>query len=346
MFDIVDKVTDHDNQEISQLSQRLLDEWSELKSVYRIPKRAHTVTKPILEEEDDDDEEEEDEEGDEAKQVEQQGITEKDSQQQKPSSQHKHPKYHQKPFRLKGKARKKARYYESTREFFDPDEDYFEYFTMQTTAPEMEWMIQYPPQPVIPTAPRAMLEPSQTASSTPTTTEPLPTTTSAYYYPTTAYYDMNTQYIDYQNYNSTMYYTADGTAPEDYYYAYQQLYPEQQQSQWGTAYNEEGAVYYYNIETGEAQWQVPQQATDEQQQPPPPPPPLPPPPPTATVEEERLTPTLSTSGSIDVDESGHLNDIELKRQVGKIVTKYLSAKQQTLWKGDRTLFKDLARKVK
>ncbi|KAI8877244.1 hypothetical protein K501DRAFT_260728 [Backusella circina FSU 941] len=352
MFDIVHKFTDHDNEEISQLSQRLLDEWSELKSVYRIPKRAHTVTKPILEEEEEEDDEEEDEEHEEHE------IIEKDHPQQKPS--HKHPKYHQKPFRLKGKAArrgesalKKPRYYESTREFFDPDEDYFEYFSMQTSASEIEWMMQYPPQPVIPTAPRAMLEPSQTPDPTPTST----TITANYYYPaTTNYYDMNTQYIDYQNYNSSMYYTTptvDGTIPtEEYYYAYQPAvmnYQEQQpeyQSQWGTALTEEGAVYYYNIETGEAQWQAPQTdqvsaatvtpavvttTTTEQT--------------TPAVIEEVMTPTLSTSGSVDVDESGHLNDIELKRQIGKIVTKYLSAKQQALWKGDRTLFKDLARKV-
>lgn len=32
-------------------------------------------------------------------------------------------------------------------------------------------------------------------------------------------------------------------------------------------------------------------------------------------------------------------------QIGKVVTKYLSSKQKSLWQGDKDLFKELARKV-
>jgi hypothetical protein len=53
----------------------------------------------------------------------------------------------------------RKRRYESTREFFDADPDYFEYISMQTpTQCELEQMIKYPPQPFIPTTPRVMFD--------------------------------------------------------------------------------------------------------------------------------------------------------------------------------------------
>lgn len=41
-----------------------------------------------------------------------------------------------------------------------------------------------------------------------------------------------------------------------------------------------------------------------------------------------------------------MDEVDLKREVGKVVTKYLTVRQQALWKGDKHLFKELARKVK
>ncbi|OAD75126.1 hypothetical protein PHYBLDRAFT_158604 [Phycomyces blakesleeanus NRRL 1555(-)] len=64
-----------------------------------------------------------------------------------------------------------------------------------------------------------------------------------------------------------------------------------------------------------------------------------------------MTPTASTSGSTDAQSVGDdpqgpfLNDIDLKREIGKVVTKYLSARQQHLWKEDKNIFKDLARRM-
>lgn len=60
-----------------------------------------------------------------------------------------------------------------------------------------------------------------------------------------------------------------------------------------------------------------------------------------------VTPAASTSGSNEVEGGGShgMDEVDLKREVGKVVTKYLTVKQQALWKGDKHLFKELARKV-
>lgn len=144
---------------------------------------------------------------------------------------------------------------------------------------------------------------------------------------------------------------------------------------WQMLYTEDGSAYYYNTATQQTQWEVPiDQAkqvqpsaqnsglgtSDSQQIEN-----------AVTVSEDKkkmlpdqpddttssnnspsshhlLTPT---SGSVDAASSSaaedgpYLNDIDLKREVGKVVTKYLTCKQQALWKGDKHLFKDLARKV-
>jgi hypothetical protein len=40
MFDVVDKIETSDNLEISEMAGQLVKKWNNLKSVYRIPKRA------------------------------------------------------------------------------------------------------------------------------------------------------------------------------------------------------------------------------------------------------------------------------------------------------------------
>ena len=51
-------------------------------------------------------------------------------------------------------ATKRARF-QSTREFFDPDDDFYENFSTEADAMEIYWRMQYPPVPIIPTGPRA-----------------------------------------------------------------------------------------------------------------------------------------------------------------------------------------------
>lgn len=518
LFDVVQKFVDHENEDISRLAQDLLDEWSDLKCVYRIPKRAQVeLIRPSTEDEDEDDITiyDEETEGEPVETVEP-TTTIQDTATTASTEPKKNNLGHNK------KKRKRIRY-ESSREFFDPDKDFFEYISMNATAEEILSKMQYPPRSsLIPTAPKAMLDTTSTTTSTTITnptvhhskhykhknhiTPTINTTPGHFSYSTvnndnissfnsltststsslnnrhfvststptiaannnvnntstistpistltinTNNNNMNTQpdyqqpqqqqyqpqpphhhyYTEYYQDPSSMYdyiqfyyasaaAAAEGMTVEEYYYAYQvqqqqqqqQVLIQQQQQQqqqhlvaepnqlngialplnWQMATAEDGSVYYYNVSTQQTQWEVPVGDI-----PPPPPPPLPPPPPPplSTIEgapdssqledlveqavnttedkkkkrlQEELpssssmnnSPTASSrdenhhlltpaSGSVDAtteDHSAYLNDIDLKREVGKVVTKYLSAKQQALWKGDKHLFKDLARKVK
>lgn len=142
---------------------------------------------------------------------------------------------------------------------------------------------------------------------------------------------------------------------------------------WKTAYAEDGTIYYYHRITGKTQWNFPEEKVssiegvnqsdledlvektiqDAEKK---------------KLESARsaspavsiisrngaikasprvITPSVSRRGSDDTGvASNSLNENELKKEVGKIVTKYLSSKQKSLWKGDKYLFKELARKVK
>jgi hypothetical protein len=480
---VVHKFIDHENQEISRLSQYLLDAWNQLKSVYRIPKRAHVEMIPsnmiqaesdsipvlngqgLFEHDDVDDmiasdddpvADEVEEDQDTSSVITSSSFPTTDTlakKTQKPSS--------RSVSQTQGRRKKIKRIkYESSREFFDPDTDYFEYLTMDVTPEDIVFNMKYPPQNLIPTAPKAMLDTShhyhqkhqysnkhKKLIATPTST----TSTPAYFsYNATnninhaiskstpilistntttltngTEVNTNTQstqqlqpqqqfYTEYyQNpslYDYSQYYyaqaaaVAEGKTIEEYYYALQQSYTETANHQWQVAVTGEGDTYYYNRITNQTQWEVPAELLELQQQqppPPPPPPPVPPPPPaSSSVEpststskgtglsiegvvdplqleglveqaimdtEDRkrlrqqsigdLSPTSKgsshlltpTSGSVDATsvngDGPYLNDIDLKQEVGKVVTKYLSSKQQSLWKGDKHLFKDLARKV-
>lgn len=482
----MNKFIDHENQEISRLSQYLLDEWNKLKSVYRIPKRAHVELIPsnMIEAEDDtlpvstnlneqdlfdqdemDDMIASDDEpiGDEPEDQDTLSVISSSSFPAIGILTKKAQKLGSRSIsQTQGRRKKfKRNKYESSREFFDPDDDYFEYLTMDVTPEGIVFNMKYPPQTLIPTAPKAMLDTSthyihyhqkhhssnkhkKSLVTTPTST----TSTPAYFsYNTTnninhaiskstpilinhsptstitetaattlandtfanANNTLNAQQLQsqqqyysteyYQNpslYDYSQYYYPEG----EYYYASLQQYTEVTNHQWQAAVTEQGATYYFNRTTNQTQWEVPAELLElQKQQPPPPPPPLPQPPPplpasssippesskTTTIEgvvdplqleglveqaimdaEDRkrlrqqsigdLSPTSKgsshlltpTSGSVDANMNGegpYLNDIDLKQEVGKVVTKYLSSKQQSLWKGDKFLFKDLARKV-
>lgn len=383
LFHVVHKFINHENEEISGLSQYLLNEWSDLKCVYRIPKRAHVeLIQPAIDEED--------------ILEEQVDITSK------------------KITTLSKKRKKKTRY-ESTREFFDPDNDYFEYISIDATQEEITFKMRYPPQSLIPTAPKAMLDPSTSAivyqpthyhqhhqkqyynnkhkkhtttggyfsyntvnnnnissfnSSTSVPIAPATTITTL-----TTNIDTQTElqqqqqfYTEYYQdpYNYSHFYyeaaaAAEGMTLQEYYYAFQQQ-THKLPLNWQMAVTDDGSAYYYNISTQQTQWEIPiedqpqqisiegvadplqleglvEQAILDSEE----------------IKRKRLLvddhsstdspkDEVSTSGSMD-ENAPFLNDVDLKREVGKIVTKYLSSKQRALWNGDKHLFKELARKV-
>lgn len=141
---------------------------------------------------------------------------------------------------------------------------------------------------------------------------------------------------------------------------------------WKSAYAEDGTIYYYHRITGKTQWNFPEErvssiegvnqsdledlvektiqdaekkrlefARSES--------------PAVSIASRNggaksspriITPSVSRRGSGDLGVTNNsLDETELKKEVGKIVTKYLSSKQKHLWKGDKYLFKELARKV-
>ncbi|KAI8874870.1 hypothetical protein K501DRAFT_339017, partial [Backusella circina FSU 941] len=354
MFDIVHRFVGHDNDAIGQLSGKLLENWAHLKNVYRIPKRFHQVDTAYppssckysnesnvtcLKQA-----EEEEEESMEQQQV----ATDEPIQSPllvstplptPPSS--------------SPSSTSKKRRYESTREFFDPDSDYFEYISIQTTSSsELEAKMKYPPQSVIPqaipTAPRAMLENLQNQQN------------SIHYTQTTQHHHNNNHQHKYFKHDKQQQptiinpssITAEPQQSEyhPFYYDYSAYYYSLPPN-WGATTAFDGSLYYYNIETGETQWDAPYDDNS-----------------TATTSDTSChelksaemapssslsslsssqqlpTPVTSTNSSVDDVDDGCLNDIAFKMEVGKIVTRYLSSMKPSLWKNDKLAFKHLARK--
>ncbi|CAO3581791.1 unnamed protein product [Absidia cylindrospora] len=121
MFEVVEKYTTHDSPQISTLANSILDAWKELKSIYRIPKRAYVEPKRLEEN---------------------QG-----------NKRHDHPMDEDSSLLP---ALKRPPYL-SSRDYMDPDDDYFEYLTCGADMNEIQWKMDFLPMPEIPTAPRAML---------------------------------------------------------------------------------------------------------------------------------------------------------------------------------------------
>ncbi|KAL0077930.1 hypothetical protein J3Q64DRAFT_1766961 [Phycomyces blakesleeanus] len=371
MFDVIQKLTDHEDKDIGELARKLESDWEKLKSIYRIPKRAYverksakvavedesTGTKRVMDQEN--------------------GLL----------------------------PRKKVRFL-STREFFDPDDDYFEYLSLDADQAEIEWKLRFPPRPVIPTAPRAMLDwPVSTTAypgylQDPAAMYTLKDGQYRYIGPTDQSMAATDFSIDSLSYDVSQLYANDA-AYQLSLAAYQESYNAAAAAaveaaqydasiegatetsdgrklplNWRSANTEDGTVYYYNILTRKSQWLFPeeressiegvsQEQIEGQIE-------------HAILESEKkkrleegcspspvnsittskagrsphtMTPTASTSGSTDAQSVGDdpqgpfLNDIDLKREIGKVVTKYLSARQQHLWKEDKNIFKDLARRM-
>ncbi|KAL0083372.1 hypothetical protein F4703DRAFT_1775264 [Phycomyces blakesleeanus] len=361
MIDVVRKLTNHEDEEISEMAEALIEKWENLKSIYRIPKRMvgqYVEPQPAHKETFE----------------ERMGL----SQDEEDSD------YGSYLLRTNKRAR-----YSSTREFFDPDDDYFEYLSMYATPEEIHWKLQYPPVPIIPTAPRAMLDYAPSLShkyyNRPTETDS-PTQPEPNRY---LYSEMNgnsgvendafdtgfslsesdSRLIDSMNNNSLQ--------SSGYYDNPSQTTPSQMHIvstpspvaasklplNWRMATCEDGTVYYYSKITGKSQWDFPEErvssieGVDQAQL-------------TGLVERAimdaqkkkngntssespasrtdrspRLTTPSTSTDATPLGDSAGFDEAEIKKEVGKVVTKYLSTRQSALWHGDRHLFKELARKI-
>jgi hypothetical protein len=306
MCEIVHRFVGHDNDQISVLSEKLLENWSHLKNVYRIPKRAHQgdtthrhppPLSPLSTCSNDE------QVIDQKLQPEQHESTDPPASSIQIStpvsiapSPLPSPSTSSSSSSSYASSNGRKRRYESTREFFDPDSDYFEYISMQTpTQSELERVMEYPPQPFIPTAPRAMLD----------------------HYPKDSLHYT-------QKYHQNKYLKNDSTQVEPVYcdYSYYYSLP----PNWGATTTLDGSLYYYNVETGSTQWEQPCDDTSD----------------ASSYEFKSMMPTPVTSTNSSVDEDACLSDIDLKMEVGKVVTKYLSTVKSL---NDKVAFKQLARKV-
>ncbi|CEP14549.1 hypothetical protein [Parasitella parasitica] len=320
MFDIVEKLSLHNDDNIKESATQLLLNWNLLKSVYRIPKRIAT------------------EEVSRHKNI--NDNKDVDDSRSRMSVDIPPPRY------------------ESSREFFDPDDDYFEYLPMDVDTAEIQWKMEYPPQSAIPTAPRAMIDACIRNGFYGYGGRP----------PRSYFHNVDSSMSEHDDvYNPYKYKfdspsNASPAASVTTSVSLIQTKPAGQTSpklpnNWKSAYAEDGTIYYYHRITGKTQWQFPEervssiegvnqsdledlvektiqesenkkkkQSTS----------------PVVSVATHVVTPSTSRKGSPAVV---GLDETELKKQVGKIVTKYLSSKQKNLWNGDKYLFKELARKI-
>ncbi|KAI9279736.1 hypothetical protein BC943DRAFT_297902 [Umbelopsis sp. AD052] len=375
MFDVMTKFTEFGDEDIEDRAKQLLQEWSDLKSVYRIPKRIYTEQpKEIVQDANDE------VFGDNH------SITEGDTSQ----------------------TLSKKRRYSSSRDFYEPPDDYYEHLPLDITLEDLERRLRFPPVVVIPTAPRAMLAAAAASAA-------LASQAAAAYQSSTAeqsnsYYATSTDVYpvanDQHGYDTPRSGTAlpldDSTLPTGP--AAMQAYTALNRSQssryssptteiptqpaaftaaasaaaavaaftstdhlklppnWKAAYSAEGSLYYYNTLTNQSQWEPPEgkvssiEGVDQNQ--------IENLVATAIMEAERKKKTTVNSYEADVKRPSKsstkahstsisksestvkaMSEVELKKEVGKVVTKYLSSKQKSLWQGDKELFKELARKI-
>ncbi|KAL7321889.1 hypothetical protein PS15m_001612 [Mucor circinelloides] len=328
MLEIVGKLSLHQDEGIRSLAAQLLVDWSLLKSVYRIPKRI--PTEPACRRKSDADAKDND---DDRSQI---------------SAEMPPPRY------------------ESSREFFDPDDDYFEYLPMDADAAEIQWKMEYPPQPAIPTAPKAMIDACIKNGFYGYGGRPPRSYSHNEQPPSSSMMEHEESYNPYKNkYDSPFNASSPAASVSTTSVSQIPTKPAGQTSpklpnNWKSAYAEDGTIYYYHRITGKTQWQVPeervssiegvnqsdledlvektiQESENKKKKR------SASPAGSATASTPRIiTPSASRKGSPAVSS---LDETELKKQVGKIVTKYLSSKQKKLWNGDKLLFKELARKT-
>ncbi|GAB5586052.1 hypothetical protein Unana1_00952 [Umbelopsis nana] len=381
MFEVMKKFTQYGDEDIEERASRLLEEWNELKSVYRIPKRIYTERpKEVVADANDE------------------AIGDNRSVNENELIQSKKQRY------------------SSSRDFYEPPNDYYEHLPLDISLEEMERRLKFPPVAVIPTAPRAMLAAaaasaalaSQTAAALQNTapdqnamayyatpTEPAGSTRWSQQdraqhalHATDVYPSLKDQHAYDSPRSGSMLPVDDSTLPTGP--AAMQQYPSLNCTQtphysspttenpipttaitpttsnienlklppnWKAAYSADGSLYYYNTVTNQSQWEPPEgkvssiEGVDQSQ--------LDGLVANAIMEAERkkklaLTTSesdskraakASKSQSSKTDTIKPMTEVELKKEIGKVVTKYLSSKQKSMWQGDKDLFKELARKI-
>ncbi|KAI8347651.1 hypothetical protein BD560DRAFT_410925 [Blakeslea trispora] len=332
MMELISKLEGHEDPEIQQYATQLIQSWSQLKSVYRIPKRLPTESSSKI-----------------RRRAHLTGNNEQDE--------------------VNSEVSDSFSRYDSSREFFDPDDDYFEYLSLDVTAYEIQWKMEYPPHSVIPTAPRAMMD-AYLKNGHYGYARASPIWPSAYH-PDDTHSIAAEESHDRSAYSSP-YHKPSTTTPHALATASVSSKTKESPSSgnaspklplhWRYAYAEDGTIYYYNRLTGKTQWQCPEervssiegvnqsdledlvekaiQDTENKRK-------LRSESPAVSLYSghESLKPSLVSSALARSSEQHALDENELKKEVGKIVTKYLSAKQKQLWNGDKHLFKELARKM-
>ncbi|ORX51287.1 hypothetical protein DM01DRAFT_1087827 [Hesseltinella vesiculosa] len=334
MFDIIHRLQGSENQNINHLVETLLDNWKDLKSVYRIPKRAY-VEQPSTEKS--------------------QGTKKR---------QH---AFDGDSFLLPAIKRPP---YVSTRDFMDPDDDYYEYLTYDASLEEIQSRFYFLPMPQIPTAPRAMLEyayqPYGDESADwdgsvqqENTSQNLPTGPSNNFYD--AFFGSNQpqdENVAEHSSPSTDHHTGNlppsSSEPTD---ADNRPLP----PDWCSATTSDNQVYYYHRLTNETQWTFPEDSTSFSSRANSPADyPLPSPKiersPSisshVSTKTHHIAPSTPRSSSSPLRPSNkpssssyaEWNHGELKKEISMVVTRSLT-KHKSLWDGDKQFFKELARKI-
>lgn len=258
----------------------------------------------------------------------------------------------------------KKRRFDSTRDFFDPDDDMFEYISPESSSSDIQTAIQYPPMATstIPTEPKAHFGHRENGMVfgkrhfSPNT----PTGFNHAYYsdrrprvysPPHRYTSYHDRIVDRHHHHHPPPRRISPPPPR------QPRYQLPLPPNWRSARDEDGTIYYYNRITRVTQWHLPEEKTssiegvdqvqiddlvekamEHKKQ--------------SSVDKKSLKSSKSSSSitskslsSISKEEGGApLSDKQLKMEISDLVKKCLS-RQKSLWNDDKELFKELARNV-
>lgn len=253
----------------------------------------------------------------------------------------------------------KKRRFDSTRDFFDPDDDMFEYISPNSNASDIQAAIQYPPMTsAIPTEPKAHIVHRQNVGKRHFS----PNAQTGFYhaYPSDrrpSMYSPPRRYTSYHERISDRHHPRHLSPPR---HATHPRYHSPLPPNWRSARDEYGEIYYYNRITRVTQWHFPEEKTStiegvdqvqiddlvekamEHKK-------------HSSLDKKIINSNSSSSKSSIVSKSSKsiskdggdgepLSDKQLKLEISGLVKKCLS-KQKSLWNDDKELFKELARNV-